>query len=114
MFNQPLFVSRGTIIKDLEDVKKFFLQSGTHFNPTKNRGYKLEIKEADRRDMVLKIIRPIMDSTTPPTEITSIFDRLVYEEFDIPKRLKQIEAILKQKNKAIRTCSQYRLYIFAV
>jgi mannitol operon transcriptional antiterminator len=64
-FNNLLFVSRATLIKDIADVSEYFCEYGIGFYENKHRGLLLETIESQRRDAVLTLIRnesiPIMD-----------------------------------------------------
>lgn len=55
-FSERFNTSRGTILKDMEQVKKLLKHYNLSFSPLINKGYLLVILESQRRDMIEKTV----------------------------------------------------------
>jgi len=49
---QQLYVSKGTLLKDIDEVKYYFQQKKICFDDVKTRGFRLAISETQRRDLL--------------------------------------------------------------
>ena len=55
-----LYISKATLIKDMESVECYFAQRGVGFDPARNAGYRLEIDELTRRELLLENMTDIV------------------------------------------------------
>lgn len=57
---EALFVSRATLLNDMEKVKLYFQQFHISFNPSTNRGYSLDITESRRQEIICTTCFPYL------------------------------------------------------
>ncbi|KMZ55161.1 BglG family transcription antiterminator [Dorea sp. D27] len=60
-----LFVSRATILNDIEKVKLYFSQYHVAFKQSMNRGYSLQIEEPKRQEILLNTCFPYLKNWNP-------------------------------------------------
>lgn len=68
-----LFVSRATVLNDMEKVKLYFQQFHISFSSASNRGYHLEIQEAQRQDIICTTCFPYLKDWEPSVDENNIF-----------------------------------------
>lgn len=86
-------VSRTTILQDMAQVKQFMDRYGLKFCPSLNKGYRLDIKEQQRRDMILRLVQSSMGSVFSLNRQVNIYERYLYDEL----QLNQYFPFLKEK-----------------
>lgn len=77
-----LFVSRATILHDIEKVKVYFQQFQIEFDPSTNRGYSLNIEESKRQETICTTCFPYLKNWDPQGEenemLHFLFDSLLH------------------------------------
>ena len=68
-----LFVSRATILNDMEKVRLYFQQFHISFSSGSHRGYHLEIQEARRQDIICTTCFPYLKDWEPSVDENNIF-----------------------------------------
>ena len=58
-----LFVSKGTLLKDLEDAEAYLSSNGAALSPLRNKGYKLELPESLRRSLLYHLVLPLIEDS---------------------------------------------------
>lgn len=77
-FSERFNTSRGTVLKDMEQVKKLLEHHNLSFGPLINKGYLLVILESQRRDMIEKII--VSNSLSGLRHPSNFFYQFLVEE----------------------------------
>lgn len=98
--SRQLYVSKGTLIKDLEAVERGFKGLGIALDPMKTRGYKLVISEGMRRDLLVKRFRLLLNKSIALQYPTSIYDHFIDLHFRLSEREPLFqEAIMSMERK---------------
>jgi len=84
--SRQLYVSKGTLIKDLETVERNFAEWGIAFSPAKTKGYKLLIAESLRRDLLVKSFQLLLNKSIALLYPTSIIDNFIDLHFCLSQR----------------------------
>jgi mannitol operon transcriptional antiterminator len=93
--SQQLFVGRSTLIKDLEEVKSYFAGYNIYFDPVKHNGYRLKVNEVDRRNRILRILRPLASPHMEIDSVANIYEKLAYDIFHLSDYVKVVEKLTK-------------------
>lgn len=96
-------VSRTTLLKDMEQVKRFLSLYGAAFAPSMNKGYLLLVDELQRREMILRIIQSSMGTVFSLQREVNIYERFLYEEWNLKEYFPVIRELL------LKTEQQYDL-----
>ena len=91
-----LYVSRGTLLKDLELVEEALGDMGLALSPSKARGYRLDAGEEQRRDCLLRCIEGLTDPNLPLLQVGHIFDHFIIEAFQLETLVPAVESAIKQ------------------
>ena len=89
-----LYVSKSTLLKDLEAVEAYFRENNVDYNPLKNKGYCLDITEYQRRELIVKTILPLMEDSGFSQQPKNIFTPYVIKQFNLTPRQKALEGIV--------------------
>lgn len=90
-----LFVSRATILNDIEKVKLYFRQYHVSFRQSTNRGYSLQIEEPKRQEIILNTCFPFLKNWNPFENEAGtfhfLFDRILHLTPLLPDILKIVQ-----------------------
>lgn len=89
-----LYVSRATVLSDMERARGFFHQFGVRIS--NNRGYRLSVLEQTRRDIVLSAIFPHLNGWDILGSRTSIIGSLLEDSFHLAALFPQLVSVLQQ------------------
>lgn len=81
-----LYVSKGTLLKDLEDTEAYFTANGAVFSPLRNKGYKLELPESQRRTLLYHHVLPLITDSLRTMKPANILYQFVAERLLLAKR----------------------------
>lgn len=93
-FAEKLKVSRGTVLKDMEQVKTFLDYHGAGLSPMTNRGYLLEIQEKERRRLIVKIAQGFAEIRSPHTGHMNIYESFLMNECRMDQYMPVISELL--------------------
>lgn len=96
-------VSRTTLLKDMEQVKRFLSLYGASFAPSMNKGYLLLVDELQRREIILRIIQSSMGAVFSLQREVNIYERFLYDEWNLEDYFPVIKELL------LKTEQQYDL-----
>lgn len=96
-------VSRTTLLKDMEQVKRFLSLYGASFAPSMNKGYLLLVGELQRREIILRIIQSSMGAVFSLQREVNIYERFLYDEWNLEEYFPVIKDLL------LKTEQQYDL-----
>ena len=66
-------VSRGTILKDMEKVRRYLERQGISFGSLMNKGYSLDIHENERRSLLVRLVQGTLESAYMGEEQENIY-----------------------------------------
>ena len=92
--SEKLNVSRTTLLKDIEQVKRYLSEYGIRFAPSMNKGYRIEAGELQRREIILRIVRSSMGSSFSLRREVNIYERFLYEEWNLESYFSEIRTLL--------------------
>lgn len=93
--SDQLYVSRNTILGDIERTRRFFRERGVSFDERLNRGYRLELGEEERRETIFSVCAPYIGAWHDQSGRFNIFDRQVNSAFALDELLPQAEEMVK-------------------
>lgn len=96
-------VSRTTLLKDMEQVKRFLSLYGASFAPSMNKGYLLLVDELQRREIILRIIQSSMGAVFSLQREVNIYERFLYDEWNLEDYFPVVKDLL------LKTEQQYDL-----
>lgn len=96
-------VSRTTLLKDMEQVKRFLSLYGAALAPSMNKGYLLLVDELQRREMILRIIQASMGTVFSLQREVNIYERFLYDEWNLEEYFPVVKELL------LKTEQQYDL-----
>lgn len=96
-------VSRTTLLKDMEQVKRYLTLYGASFAPSMNKGYLLLVGELQRREIILRIIQSSMGAVFSLQREVNIYERFLYDEWNLEEYFPVIRELL------LKTEQQYDL-----
>lgn len=91
---ESFHVSRTTVLKDMEQLRRLALRNSFAFDPSLNRGYLLRAEERQRRRLILKLIRSSLDNIFLAEHSVNIYLRFLYTECDLGFYLPDISRLL--------------------
>lgn len=92
--SEKLNVSRTTLLKDIEQVKRYLSEYGIRFAPSMNKGYRIEAGELQRREIILRIVRSSMGSSFSLRREVNIYERFLYDEWNLESYFPEIRPLL--------------------
>ena len=92
--SEKLNVSRTTLLKDIEQVKRYLSEYGIRFAPSMNKGYRIEVGELQRREIILRLVRSSMGSTFSLRREVNIYERFLYDEWNLESYFPEIRTLL--------------------
>ena len=91
---ERLYVSRATVLSDMEHTREFFRQFAVPMHST--RGYRLEISESQRRDIALTAAFPYLDGWGALGDRTGIMGNLLTDIFQLSTLVEPVIRILQE------------------
>lgn len=92
--SEKLNVSRTTLLKDIEQVKRYLSEYGIRFAPYMNKGYRIEAGELQKREIILRIVRSSMGSSFSLRREVNIYERFLYDEWNLENYFPEIRTLL--------------------
>lgn len=90
-----IFISRQTLINDLETVKQYFVSFHLKVQSNSNKGMKVVGSENNKRNMMLSIIYSNLYSNETPIQSFNLFSKLVLNTFFKNEQKEIFEKIIK-------------------
>ncbi|MCB6203436.1 BglG family transcription antiterminator [Extibacter muris] len=91
-----LFVSRATILNDIEKVKLYFKQYHVAFEQSTNRGYRLQIEEPKRQEIILNTCFPYLKNWNPFEKEAGTSGYLFDLILDLTELIPDVSAIVQE------------------
>ncbi|MDD3745635.1 MAG: BglG family transcription antiterminator [Anaerostipes sp.] len=102
--SENLGTSRNTILKDIDEMKKWFLENKLKLESLVQKGYLVSGKERDIRKGILKLIELNLDCYEyENSEISSAFQHLLLKQLHYERIIKRIQEIVKKAEQTYHT-----------
>lgn len=98
-FSEKFKVSRGTVLKDMEHVREMLGHQGITLFPMTNKGYMLDIRESERRRLILRNVQGVCDSVSVMRGQTGIYYQYLLDKYELEKYLGAITDYLLEMEK---------------
>lgn len=87
-------VSRGTILKDMEKVRRYLERQGISFDPMLNKGYSLHVRESERRALLIRIVQRASENAYMGEEQINFYWQYLRDEYELEIYRREVKQLL--------------------
>ena len=92
-------VSRGTILKDMEKVRRYLERQGISFGSLMNKGYSLDIHENERRSLLVRLVQGTLESAYMGEEQENIYWKYLRDEYGLEIYRREVRMLLLEEER---------------
>lgn len=92
-------VSRGTILKDMEKVRRYLEHQGISFGSLMNKGYSLDIHENERRSLLVRLVQGTLESAYMGEEQENIYWKYLRDEYELEIYRREVKTLLLEEER---------------